>query len=202
MIDDILTVTNVENTQSMNENINTFMEHKRLTLSHNKCFRIHIGNNHDKCPEMKVHEKIMKESKKEKYLGDLIESKGNLQATIDRRISKGNGIISEIMAILEEFPLGQHKTDVALKLREAMLLNGILFNSESWHGLTKKQIDSLESVDEYLLRNILKAHSKTPKEFLYLELGVLPLQWVISQRRITYLKHIISRKDNDLVKKV
>ena len=118
----------------------------------------------------------MKESKEEEYLGDLIDSKGNLQATIDSRISKGNIFVSKIMAILEEFSLYQHKSDVALKLREAMLLNGILFNSESWHGLTKKPIDGLESVDKYLLQNILKAHSKTPKEFLYLELGVLPLQ--------------------------
>ena len=45
----------------------------------------------------------------------------------------------------------------------------------------KKQIISL---------NILKAHSKTPTEFLYLELGVLPLQWVISLKIITYLKHL------------
>ena len=74
------------------------------------------------------------------------------------------------MAILEEFPFGQHKTNVALKLREAMLFNGILYNSESWHCLTKKQIGSLETVDEYLLRKNLKAHSKTPNDFIYLEL--------------------------------
>ena len=118
----------------------------------------------------------MKESKKEEYLGDLIDSKGNLQATIDIRISEGNGIVSEIMAILKEFPLCQHKTDVALKLREAMLLNEILFNSESWHGLTKKQIDSLESVDEYLLQNS-RLPSLAIVLFCFVLVGVPQVSW-------------------------
>lgn len=89
-----------------------------------------------------------------------------------------------------------------MKLREAMLLNGILFNAEAWHGVTLKQIKSLETIDEYLLRNILKAHRKTPKEFLYLETGALPIRWVVAQRRILFMKHIMERHDNELLKKV
>ena len=89
-----------------------------------------------------------------------------------------------------------------MKLRESMLINGILYNSEAWHGVTLKQINSLESIDEALLRGILKSHSKTPKEFLYLELGVLPLRWILAQRRIMFMKHIETRHDEDLLKKV
>ena len=39
--------------------------------------------------------------------------------------------ISEILSIIEEVPLGKHMTEVALKLREVMLINGVLFNSEA-----------------------------------------------------------------------
>ena len=60
----------------------------------------------------------------------------------------------------------------------------------------------LESVDKSLLRGILKAHTKTPKEFLYLETGSIPLKWVISQRRLNYLKHILNRDSDELIKKV
>ena len=56
-----------------------------------------------------------------------------------------------------------------------MFLNGILFNSEAWYGVTKKQIKSLEVIDQQLLRGILKAHSKTPSEFLYLETSATPI---------------------------
>ena len=74
-----------------------------------------------------------------------------------------------------------------------MLINGILFNSEAWHGITLAQIVRLEKIDQDLLRGILKAHRKTPSEFLHLETGTLPIRFILSQRRINYLKHILSR---------
>ena len=83
-----------------------------------------------------------------------------------------------------------------------MLINGILYNSEAWHGITNAHIAKLESVDEALLRSILQAHSKTPKEFLHLETGTIPLRWIVAQRRIHYMKHILKRNDEELIKKV
>ena len=65
-----------------------------------------------------------------------------------------------------------------------MLVNGILYNSEAWHGLTNAHIAKLESIDEALLRGILKAHTKTPKEILHLETGTVPLKWIIIQRTL------------------
>jgi hypothetical protein len=83
-----------------------------------------------------------------------------------------------------------------------VLINGILYNSEAWHGVTNAQIVKLETIDEALLRGILKAHKKTPKEFLYLETGALPIRWIIAQRKINYLQHKVHRNKNELVKKV
>ena len=71
-----------------------------------------------------------------KYLGDIIDISGSIQATVDHRKTKGD----EILSIINEIPLGKHRVEVALWLREAMLVNGILFNSEAWHGVTDPQI--------------------------------------------------------------
>ena len=81
----------------------------------------------------------MHDSNKEKYLGDLIDSSGTNRKTIEERKNKGYGIISEILAILEYIPLGRYKMEIWLLLRKAMLLNGILFNSESWHSVTETE---------------------------------------------------------------
>ena len=48
----------------------------------------------------------------------------------------------------------------------------------------------------------MKAHDTTPSEFLYLETGATPIKWVIAQRRVNYLKCILEKEDNELVKKV
>jgi hypothetical protein len=181
-VDDILTVSNADKTAEINAQVNNFMEKKKIQLSIKKCVRIHIGKDHRDCPDVKVHEDNMKSGDQEKYLGDIIHQDGSLKATIAQRRSKGNGIVAEILSILDEIPLGSNKVEIGLMLREAMLINGILFNSEAWHGVTKKDIKQLERIDETLLRGIVKAHSKTPTEFLYLEMGVLPLRWVIAQR--------------------
>ena len=140
MVDDIICVTNVNQTQKMNQIINTFIESKKLKRSTTKCYQIHIGEGHLKCPKLKVHDSDMKVTQSEKYLWDIVNSTGSIQETIDKQKSKGQGIITEILAIINEIPLGKHRIVVALKLREVMLLNGILYNSEAWHVITKKQM--------------------------------------------------------------
>ena len=202
MVDDVICVTNVSRSEEMNKTVNIFMEHKKLRLSEKKCYQIHIGKGHLNCPKLKVHESEMKVADKEKYLGDVIDKTGSIHSTIENRKSKGQGIITGITSILDEIPLGKHRIEVALKLREVMLLNGILFNSEAWHGMTKSHIRELEKIDEDLLRRILKAHSKTPLEFLYLETGSVSIKWIVAQRRVNYLKTIMERDPNELVKKV
>ena len=82
-----------------------------------------------------------------------------------------------------------------------MLINGILYNSEAWHGVTNAHIVKLEQLDESLLRGILNAHRRTAKEFLYLETGAIPIRYILAQRRINYLRHIYSREDKELIKK-
>ena len=202
MVDDVLTVSSVENTLKVNQLVNKFMEHKKLKLSKEKCFRIHIGAGHDKCPPLMVHEDTMKETNREKYLGDNVDSTGKLQATIDDRKTKGQGIVANILSILNEIPFGKHRITVGLKLREAMLINGMLFNSEAWHGVTNAQVAALESVDQALLRSMLKLPRGTPNNFLYLETGSLPIKWILAIRRINYLKHIYKRNENELLRKV
>ena len=139
----------------------------------------------------------MTEAESEKYLGDVISKSGSLQETINHRKSKGDWFVTEIISILNEIPFGEHKVEIGVKLWEAMLINGILYKSERWHCITNAQIAILESGDEALLRSILQAQSKTSREFLHLETGTIPLRWIVAQRRIQYMKHILSRKDNE-----
>ena len=97
----------------------------------------------------------MKYSAEEKYLGDLINCNGTNKNTIEDRRNKGFGIANEIIAILDEIPLGRFKMEIGLKLRQAMLINGILYNSEAWHSISEAEIRLLEAVDEHLLRALV-----------------------------------------------
>ena len=93
----------------------------------------------------------MHDSQREKYLGDIVDRSGKIRKTIEDRKNKGYGIVAEILAIINEIPLGQFRMEIGLKLREAMLINSMLFNSEAWHGISENEIRILETVTEHLL---------------------------------------------------
>ena len=80
----------------------------------------------------------MKCSEKEKYLGEIVKKDGKQHATIVERLSKGYGIVANIIAFLSEIPLRLRRIVIGLELRQAWFLNGILYNSEIWQKLTEK----------------------------------------------------------------
>ena len=164
--------------------MNTFVEQKKLKLSKNKCSKIHVGNNSKSCPEHKVHKEIMKDSEKEKYLGDFVTEKANSKDTIKDRISKGHAVYANMCSILNDIPLGYRRTQAGILLRHAFFLNGCLFNSEVWIGYSDQDLHALDVIDHQILRLITGAQAKSPVEMLYLETAELPVESVISVRRL------------------
>ena len=124
------------------------MELEKLTLSKTKCHNLHMGKNRSACLGLKVHGSPMHESKSEKYLGDIVHNSGSLKPNIARRLSRGWGRVTEIIAIIKKAPLGRKRIEAGLLLRKSLLINATLFNSEAWHGLTKSQVKAFEKIDE------------------------------------------------------
>ena len=75
-------------------------------MGHDKCERIHCGKKVSAYPDLKVHDQLMHNSDKVKYLGDQVTSTANNAKTISRRKAKGYGIISDIMYLLGAIPNG------------------------------------------------------------------------------------------------
>ena len=162
---------------------------------------MHLGTDNFLCPDLFAHEKKMASSDVEKYLGDLISRDCSNTANLSAKSAKGMGKISQIMNVLNDVSLGVHYFEIAVALREAIFINGIMTNVETLYGLTKENIEILEDVDKVLLRKILSAHSKCPSEALYLELGILPISYIIKGRRLMFLYDILSRNENELLSK-
>ena len=205
MVDDVITASKCGSTTvALNACINSFIERKKLSLSADKCSRIHIGNktNKHECASIKVHNDEMKNSEKEKYLGDFVTKEANSNATLVARKSRAYAILAEIRAILTEIPLGSRRMEIGLALRDAWFLNGILFNSEVWGAYAEKHVEELMVIDNMILRTVVGAQSKVPVETLYLETSTMSVKHVISVRRMLYLKTILSRHEDEVVRRV
>ena len=117
------------------------------------------------CPTLKVHDKNMKTVKSQKYLGDIISSSGTIRESVEERRSKGWGKVAEIAGILSEMP-HTRKIEIGLKMREAKLLNGMIFSTEAWTSISDTELTRMEQVDLALLRSLVEGHSKCSKAFI------------------------------------
>ena len=84
---------------------------------------------------------------------------------------------------------------------QSIFINGFLWGIESWYNLTNKEVEELEAIDKILLRRILSVPVSVPTALIYLELGIVPLKYIIQARRIMFLQYILKRKSDDLLRK-
>ena len=225
LIDDLAWITNcgVE-TVKANGYINAKTNLKKLQFGPEKCHKIHVGKKKLYCPELSIdnwklelkngvetkNEEIsdifdgdveMEESHEEKYLGDIVTDDGTNKKNIAARKGKGFGIIERIIEMLQEISFGNNYFEVANLLRHSLFLSSILLNSEAWYNVSPADIEQLEIVDQSLIRRILEAPCSTPTASLYLEMGCLPIRYIIKTRRIMYLHYILNQEENSLLVK-
>ena len=227
MIDDTIgiSVCGVQ-TVKMSEFLNRRTNLMNLQFGCQKCDKMHIGKkqNDDICPTLTIDswdEEVIKEDGggtkvkdiyrgkeamneviEKKYLGDLIAKDGTNCNNIKERTNKAHGNINKIVTSINERPYGKKKIKVAKLMREAILLNGLLNNSESWINMSKKDLKDLERPDMILQRQILSTSGNPSKCFIQLELGIIPVKFVIMQKRLNFLHYILHEDMESMIKQV
>ena len=184
-----------------NVKTDAFIQRKKLEgqVGDGKCQWVHIGP--EECTATyKMHNEAITEANSYKHLGDYIAN--NIETLYTKRREKAQGYSSTCYAMCTEMSLGYHKYSIAKLLHQSIFLNGTLVNMETWADCTSQRLEMFERIEQSFLRRILAAHSKTPIECLYLELGVIPLRFHLMNRRVMYLYSITQRSDDELVKKV
>ena len=88
---------------------------------------------------------------------------------------------------------GPHHFEIAMLLRDSMLVNGVTTNAEIWYNLSENEIKEFENLDKLFFKKLLDVPRSTPSEAYYLEFGVLPIGVTIKARRLNYLHSILSR---------
>ena len=206
MVDDTLGVSNCgSDAIKKNAVINSFVETQRQELSLEKSVVVHIGSDRKctaPCPKLQVHSEPMATSECTKYLGHFVSSKGGIYDTVEDRRKKGWGKIAQIMGILEEVDMGSNRLEAGLLLRQSILVNSLLFSAEAWSALTDRHLARMEVVDNTLLSRLTGGQSKCPSEFNYLETGSLKLRHILTYRRLLYHHEILSRGEDETIRKI
>ena len=142
--------------RKMNNFLNTRTQIMKLQFGSDKCEKLHIGKryvNANICADFEVdvwQDKIMQKEEGskylvdryigknnmktvqfKKYLGQIIQSDGRNEKNVKDKTDKAFGNVSRIKNALTERPYGKHTFKAALIMRQAMLLGGLLSNSEA-----------------------------------------------------------------------
>ena len=178
------------------------MATKRLKLGKDKCFQIHVGKNSPStCPELNVHQEVMKTASSEKYLGDVITNNGKIDENIQSRANKGKGTVNVILSLIEEISFGNYSFEMGLLFRNSMLINKLLSSSETLYGITEKHIEILEKCDRELLTKLFAVPFTCSYEAVYLETGCLPIRFILKGRRLMFYWSLLNKPNEELVKR-
>ena len=228
MQDDTLTVSLCgKKTKSMNKLINTCTSNMGLQFGTDKCVQMHIGKSHKTniCVKGKVDawsEKLvtrstdqtktltdvyegeveMKSVFKKKYLGEIITNTMNNEENIKDRTNRAYGSANKIKDSINERPFGKHIFKAALLMRNSMLMGSLMNNVETLVNVTKKDEKQLEKPDLVLQENLLPTKGKVSKAFRYLELGIIPVRYIIMQKRLLFLKYLLGQNTETMLKQV
>ena len=192
----------VEAAESHNYIVN-FSKAKRLGLNHPKCGTIIINKKtHDSMPRLTIDNDVLKQISSTKFLGDMVNEKGDNKDLIADRVKKGKSVIVNCMALCNEITMGAHHVKVALTLYHSVFVSTLLFNCQAWTNLLKDDMKKLETIQLKYLKRILRAPQSTSNCFVYLELGILPISYIIHIRQLSFLHHILLLQQNDPVRRI
>ena len=113
-----------------------------------------------------------------------------------KKTDKGVGIVNKKLLSISERPFGKHTYKTALIMREAMLIGSMLTNSKN---LIQQNLNKLQKPDTILQRKLLSGSGNPSKVFMFLELGVLPVRYVIMMKRLTFLRYILGESTTSII---
>ena len=202
-VDDILNMNkSIRDVISSHDAVEWFTKKKRLELSETKCYIIPVNvKPTSPVPVLLVNGEEIKEKEKVTYLGDVINKRGNNTDLVEDRVKRGKEVIIRAMSICDK-SMGSYSVEILMVLYRSLFLSVVLFNCQAWSKITTNNIHKLRTVQLKYLKSSMHTPTSTTDVICYRELGVLPIEYEIDIRRLTFLHHIITLDEHDPVRVV
>ena len=200
-VDDTIDLnTDINETEDSHNFIVNFSKAKRLSINHPKCGTIIINKKtHDSMPSLWIEDDCINQTRTAKVLGDMINEKGDNKDLISDRVKKGNATMVNCLALCNEITVGVHHVIVSLILYNSVFVSTLLFNCQAWTNLLKDDLKRLETIQLKYLKRTLRSPQSTANCFVFLELGMLPVSYIIHVRQLCFLHHIAFLEEDDPV---
>ena len=192
--------TDIVDTEQAHQKFMEFSTRKRAPLNAEKCGNLTINKQaHVNPPTLMIENHTLNEVKESKVLGDIFNNNGDNTSMIEKRVNLSYGVINSILAMCNEATMGSHRMEVLLLLYKSVFVPTVISNSQSWSHITEKDITKLKTSQLRCLKRFMRTSSSTPNTFLFLELGVLPIEHEIHIKQLAFLHNFLNRPEEDPV---
>ena len=199
-VDDIADVNRDFNSLCHSNRLIKNIQHgKRLTFSSKKFELLRVGFK-TLGESIYVNNKSVTNSDCTKYLRDYVNSNGSNSDLIDARVKKAQGSVIERMSIRKEAQFSLNQISAMFLLYRSVFFPRLIFNCETWSNLTNREVESLQKVQLKYLRNMMEVAN--PVAGMFLELGILPINFEIDLRKLKFLWKILQKENDDPVKQI
>ena len=149
---------------------------------------------------------IMKEKEQEKYLRDILNSKGlsaSVEATIKEREAKTVGAIYELRALTEDFRMqAVGGCQSAINMYETCIIPSLLSNAGTWVEMDEAAFNKLDDLQDTFGRAVLSLPLSAPLASLRAALGLPGMKWRVWEQKILLIQAIRQQEEGGLASEV
>ena len=145
-------------------------------------------------------EMVLDQTKTYKYLGETVNSDGNIKDHIKSIKGKAEAAFQTIMLLAGDSNFKNIEMETIWKLVETCILPIILYASETWNNNKAHTIEINQILDN-IIKRILQTPTTTPRETLYMETGLIDIEHLAKQKQIM-MKQRLHETASDLMKEV
>ena len=164
-----------------------------------KCKVVKIGKG--TTSQLTLNETVLEEVKAYKYLGEMINQKGNLEAQIKEIERKTTAAVQNILAETGNKEFKGMKMEAIWKLADAILIPIITYGAEGWDP-TQKELTQIQTIFNKAIKSLLYLPPATPNSILMAETGFHSIQGVIDKKRILQAHRVKAEKRYTMIKRV
>ena len=184
-VDDIVDASREEASAIASNSVLEAIQHeKRISFSAEKCELLKIKRNNS--DGLKVNGIGIKVVESARYLGDLLNIKGDNSDTCRERHLKAKGTSVELCSPSRGLSFGSRQIESMLIRYKTVFVPRLIYNCEAWSNLKAADYKILQSALLKFMRTILEVPRSTPTAALYLELGIWPIRYEIKIRQLFF----------------
>ena len=168
-----------------------------IKLGAAKCKIVKIG----KGPKSNIllNNQVLEEVETYKYLGEVFNNRGNMEAHIKAIEGKIHAATQNIITETGSKEFNGMKMQAIWQVVEATIIPILTYGAEGW-ALTQKEKRQIQSAFNKSLKSILALPMTTPNNILLAETGFLLIKYLINKKKIMQA-HRLENKEGTLIKK-